>query len=159
MFIVQCHTIPHDHPCWCLFAAHATQQEVSFRSFVLAKAVHWNTMQRFADTVRFRVRGLTVDHALSTGHNRIIRGGAVMPFTCYFASACRQTVFMSFVAWFWMSFRAREAQSEAKGAVSPCKTCVRRSHATLFLDKTMSWQLGEGSGGSGFTNRARASAS
>ena len=36
----------------------------------------------FADTVRFRGRGLLVDRALSTGHNRVIRGGAVMPFTC-----------------------------------------------------------------------------
>ena len=51
---------------------------------------------------------------------------------------------MSFVALFGISFRAREAQSEAKGAMSPCKTCVRRSHATLFQDKTMSWQFGEG---------------
>ena len=66
-----------------------------------------------------------------------------MPFRCCFGPACSQTAFMTFVAWFWMSFRAREAQSEAKGAVSPCKTCVRRSHATLFPDKTMSW-LGEG---------------
>ena len=38
-----------------------------------------------------------------------------MLFTCYSVPACRQTVFMSFVAWFWMSFCAREAQSEAKG--------------------------------------------
>ena len=103
-----------------------------------------NTLRRFADTVRFRGRGLTVDRAVSTGHNRIIRGGALMLFTCYFVPACRQTAFMPFVAWFWMSFRAREAQSEAKGAVLPCKTCVRRSHATLFPDKTMSSQFGEG---------------
>ena len=65
MFIVQCHAIPHDHPCWCLFAAHTTQQEVSFLSFVLAKAVHWNIMRRFADTVRFR------------GTSCFSRGGAV----------------------------------------------------------------------------------
>ena len=84
-----------------------------------------NTLRRFADTVRFRGRGLTVDRAVSTGHNCIIRGGALMLFTCYFVPACRQTVFMSFVAWFWMAFRAREAQSEAKGAVSPCETYVR----------------------------------
>ena len=74
-----------------------------------------NTLRRFSDTVRFRGRGFTVDRAVSTGHNRIIRGGALMLFTCYFVPACRQTVFMSFVAWFWMSFRAREAQYEAKG--------------------------------------------
>ena len=53
-FDVHCHAIPHDHPCWCLFAAHTVQQEISFRSFVLAMAVYWNTMHRFADTVRFR---------------------------------------------------------------------------------------------------------
>ena len=53
-FDVHCHAIPHDHPCWCLFAAHTVQQEISFRSFVLAVAVYWNTMHRFADTVRFR---------------------------------------------------------------------------------------------------------
>ena len=40
--------------------------------------------------------------------------------------------------------RSRQAQSEAKGGVSPCKTCVWRSYAPLFPDKTMSWQLGEG---------------
>ena len=101
-----------------------------------------NTLRRFADTVCFRGRGLTVDRA-KIGHNRIIRGGAVMPFTCYFGPACSQTASMSFVTWL-MSFRAREAQSEAKGPVLPCKICVRRSHATLFPDKTMSWQLGEG---------------
>ena len=28
MFIVQCQTIPHDHPCWCLFAVHTVQQYV-----------------------------------------------------------------------------------------------------------------------------------
>ena len=50
-----------------------------------------NTLRRFADTVRFRGRGLTVDRAVSTGHNRIIRGGAVMPFTCCFGPACSQT--------------------------------------------------------------------
>ena len=50
-----------------------------------------NTPHGFADTVRFRGRGLIVDRAVSTGHTRIIRGGAVMPFTCYFASACSQT--------------------------------------------------------------------
>ena len=37
-----------------LFAAPTVQQEISLRSFVLAKAVYWNTMHRFADTVRFR---------------------------------------------------------------------------------------------------------
>ena len=28
--------------------------------------------------------------------------------------------------------------------MTPCKTCVRRTHATLFPDKTMSPQFGEG---------------
>ena len=48
-----------------------------------------NTLHGFADTVRFRGRGLMVDRAVSTGHTRIIRGGAVMPFTCCFGPACR----------------------------------------------------------------------
>ena len=50
-----------------------------------------NALHGFADTVRFRGRGLTVDRAVSTGHNRIIRSGAVMPFTCCFVPACSQT--------------------------------------------------------------------
>ena len=41
---------------------------------------------------------------------------------------------------FQVTFCAREAYAEAKGAV----TCVRRSHAILFPDKNMSWQFGEG---------------
>ena len=55
-------------------------------------------MHGFADTVRFRGRGLTVDRAVSTGHKRIIRGGAVMPFTCCFVPASSQTAEMSSVA-------------------------------------------------------------
>ena len=39
---------------------------------------------------------------------------------------------------------AREAHSVTTGAVSPCKTCVRRSHAASFPNKNMSWQFGEG---------------
>ena len=57
-----------------------------------------NSLHRFADTVRFRGRGLTEDRAKTTGHNRIIRGGAVMPFTCCFVLACSQTAQMSSVA-------------------------------------------------------------
>ena len=45
---------------------------------------------------------------------------------------------------FLMTCCAREARSEAKSPMSPCKTCVRESHATLFTDKNMSWQFGEG---------------
>ena len=43
-----------------------------------------------------------------------------------------------------MTCCAREAHSEAKGPMSPCRTCVRRRHAALFPDKNMSWQFGEG---------------
>ena len=67
-----------------------------------------------------------------------------MPFTSCFVPACRQKTYMSSVAFFLMTCCAREAHSEAKGPMSPCKTCVRRSHATLFPDKNMSWQFGEG---------------
>ena len=45
------------------------------------------TMRGFADTVRFRGRGFIVDCAVTAGHNRIIRGGAVMPFTYCSVSA------------------------------------------------------------------------
>ena len=50
------------------------------------------TMHGFADTVRFRVRGLTVDRAVTTGDNRVIRGGAVflnLIFACQFAHEMR----------------------------------------------------------------------
>ena len=50
-----------------------------------------NTLHGFADTVRFRGRGFIVDRAKTTGHNRVIRGGAVMPFTYCFGPACSQT--------------------------------------------------------------------
>ena len=55
-------------------------------------------MHGFADTVRFRGRGLIVDSAVTTGHNRIIRGGAVMPFTSCAVSACRQTTQVSSIS-------------------------------------------------------------
>ena len=91
-----------------------------------------NTLHGFPDTVRFRGRGLIVDRAMSTGHNRVIRGGARM-----------QTENLNVSRrLFLMTCCAREARSEAKGPMSPCKTCVRESHATLFTDKNMSWQFG-----------------
>ena len=67
-----------------------------------------------------------------------------MPFTCCFVPACSQKTYISSVGFFLMTCCAREAHSEAKGPMSPCKTCVRRSHAALFPDKNMSWQFGEG---------------
>ena len=50
------------------------------------------TAHGFADTVRCRGRGLRVDRPVTIGHNRIIRGGAVMPFTRCSVPACRQVV-------------------------------------------------------------------
>ena len=50
------------------------------------------TMHGFADTVRFRGRGLIVDRAITTGHNRVIRGGAMflnLIFACQFAHEMR----------------------------------------------------------------------
>ena len=41
-----------------------------------------NTLHGFADTVRFRRRGLIVDRAKTIGHNRIFRGGPLMLFMC-----------------------------------------------------------------------------
>ena len=49
------------------------------------------------------------------------------------------------VAFLWDVIFAHERRTlRQNGAVSPCKTCVRRSHAALFPNKNMSWQLGEG---------------
>ena len=61
------------------------------------------TMHGFADTVRFRGRGLTVDRAVTT-HKRIIRGGAVMPFTRCIVPACRQVVPMFSISFFACQF-------------------------------------------------------
>ena len=30
MLVVQCHTIPHDHPCWCLFVARIVTHSFFF---------------------------------------------------------------------------------------------------------------------------------
>ena len=65
MLIVQCHTIPHDHQRWLVFVCSTYRSTRSFFSVVLAKAVHWKTIHRFADTVRFR------------GTSCFSRGGAV----------------------------------------------------------------------------------
>ena len=65
MFIVQCHTIPHDHPCWFFFiAAHIVQLFLS-RSHVFTKAVHLNTIPRFAGTVRGRGGSHMVDRVVA----------------------------------------------------------------------------------------------
>ena len=65
------------------------------------------TMHGFADTVRFRGRGLIVDCAVTTGPNRIIRGGAVMPFTSCSVSASRQTTQMSSISFWCVTLRTR----------------------------------------------------
>ena len=64
IIFVQCHTIPHDHPCSFSFAAHIVQLVFS-RSFVLAKAVHLNSKHRYADTVRCRGGSYMVDRVAS----------------------------------------------------------------------------------------------
>ena len=87
-FDVHCHAIPHDHPCWCLFAAHTVQQEISFRSFVLAKAVHWKTIHRIADTVRFH----RVDRVASKGSSCFSQGGAVVLYSCRLSCSALETL-------------------------------------------------------------------
>ena len=64
MFIVQCHTIPHDHPCWFFIAAHIVQLFLS-GSHVFTHAVYLNTIHRFAGTVRGRGGSHMVDRVAS----------------------------------------------------------------------------------------------
>ena len=72
-----------------------------------------NTLRRFADTVRFRGRGLIVDRAVSTAYNRTTRGGAlVLAVLCPRADTQLKCLPLLFSG---MSFCAREAHAEAKG--------------------------------------------
>ena len=72
-----------------------------------------NTPHGFADTVRFRVRGLIVDRAVSTAYNRTTRGGAlVLAVLCPHADRQLKCLPLLFSG---MSFCAREAHAEAKG--------------------------------------------
>ena len=103
------------------------------------KAFLWGTMHGFADTVRFRGRGLIVDRALSTGHNRIIRGGAVMPFMCCFVPACRQAAHMSTISFWCVSLRTRCERCQVRQ-----RTWKQQSHSTCAPDNNTSWLLARG---------------
>ena len=96
-----------------------------------------NTLRRFADTV---CSPCCIDWPQPHHSWRCI--DALYVLFC----ACMQTdsfhVFRRLV--FGCHFAHERRNLRQKGAVSPCETYVRRSHATLFPDKTMSWQLGEG---------------
>ena len=92
-----------------------------------------------ADTVRFRGRGLIVDRALSTGHNRIIRGGAVMPFTCCFVPACRQAAHMSTISFWGVSLRTGCERCQVRQ-----RTWKQQSHSTCAADNNTSWLLPRG---------------
>ena len=86
----------------------------------------------FADTVRFCGRGLIVDRAISTAYNRFTRGGALVPFSVAHADRqlkCRPSLV------FGCHFAHERRTLRQTGAVSPCKTCVRRCHAALFPNK------------------------
>ena len=96
-------------------------------------------MHGFADTVRFRGRGLIVDCAVTTGHNRIIRGGAVMPFTSCSVSASRQTTQMSSISFWCVTLRTRCERCPLRK-----RTCVQQSHATCAQDNNTSWLLARG---------------
>ena len=91
-------------------------------------------MHGFADTVGFRRRGLIVDRATTTGHNRIIRGGDVMPFTSCSVSACRQTTQMSSIS-FWVCQFAHELRtlSSMPNDMSAAKSRHMRSSQQYFM--------------------------
>ena len=96
-------------------------------------------MQGFADTVRFRGRGLIEDCAVTTGPNRIIRGGAVMPFTSCSVSASRQTTQMSSISFWCVTLRTRCEHCHIHKRI-----CVQQSHATCAQDDNTSWLLARG---------------
>ena len=64
IFIVQCHTILHDHPCW-YFNRSTYRSILLSRSHVFTNAVHLNTIHRFAGTVRGRGGSHMVDRVAS----------------------------------------------------------------------------------------------
>ena len=97
------------------------------------------TMHGFADTVRFHGRSLIVDRAVTTGHNRIIRGGAVMPFTCFSVPACRQAAHMSSISFWCVTLRTRCQRCHIRQ-----RTCVQQRHATCAQDNNTSWLLARG---------------
>ena len=97
------------------------------------------TMHRFADTVRFRGRGLTVDRAVTTGHNRMIRGGAVMLFTRCTVPACRQVVQCPQSPFWSVNLRTRSERCQVRQ-----RTCVQQNHSTYAPDNNTSWLLPRG---------------
>ena len=102
-----------------------------------------NTLRRFADTVRFCARFDSRLCCMDWPHPHH-SWRCIDTLNVLFCARMQTDSLNVFRRVFLVTFCAREEHAEAKGAVSPCKTCVRRSHATLFPDKTMSWQLGEG---------------
>ena len=114
-----------------------------------------NTPHGFADTVRFCVRGLIVDRAVSTAYNRTTRGGALV-----LAVSCRMqtdnlNVFRCFSLGCHFAHERRTLRQE--GAVSPCKTCVRKPrHPIPRQDHVMAaWRGQEAVGVVSPTVRAR----
>ena len=105
MFIVQCHTIPYDHPCSFSFAVHIVQLVFS-RSHVLTTAVHVNTTHRFADTVRCRGGSHMVDCVASKGSTCFSQGGAVV-----LCAWCPRASFVSSVSVPCVFLRAAPGQS------------------------------------------------
>ena len=97
------------------------------------------TMHGFADTVRFHGRGLIVDRAVATGHNRIIRGGAVMPFTSCSVSGCRQTTQTSSISFWCVTLRTRCERCHVHK-----RTCVQQSHAAGAPTNNISWLFARG---------------
>ena len=107
---------PFQIGCTLLLGASVSQHRWAFLRVLVASSMFVKTVHGFADTVRFRGRGLIVDRATSTGHNRVIRGGAVMPFMCRFVPACRQAAHMSTISFWCVSWRTRcERSRYAKG--------------------------------------------
>ena len=97
------------------------------------------TMHGFADTVRFRGRGLIVDRAITTGHNRMIRGGVVMLFTCCSVPACRQAARISSISLWRVNLHTRCERCQVRQ-----RTCVQQNHSTYAPDNNTSWLLSRG---------------
>ena len=113
---------PFQIGCKPILAASASQHGWAHYSLVVAKGMLVGTMHGFADTVRFRGRGLIVDRAITTGHNRMIRGGAV---------------FLNLIFAFQFAHEMRTLQVRQR-------TCVQQNHSTHAPDNITSWLLPRG---------------
>ena len=115
-----------------------------------------NTLHGFADTVRFRGRGLTVDRAVSIAYNRTTRGGAlVLAVLCPRADRQLKCLPLLFSG---MSFCAREAHADAKGrSVTMQDMCAEKPrHPVPSQDHVMAvWRGQEAVGVVSPTERAR----